>query len=269
MSAGIIVRRGGVGGVSVGAGSGGTEVTSGGYKYHTFISSGTFTVDTAGLFEVLAIGGGGGGGGNGYAQSMNGGGGGAGGLVNATIYMTSGAKAVVVGAGGAGAPTRNYGFSGADSTIDVIQAIGGGAGGYYFAGENYYGNFTGGCGGGGIYAPYGIGLQGYDSAGRGGGGLGSSGSGFNGGAGTNAYSAWATATSTGDSGYFGSGGGGFTQTAGGASTYGVSGGLGGGADATYDTANHADANTGGGGGARWRNVPGSGGSGIVIIRYAV
>ncbi len=55
--------------------TGGTEYTSGGYKYHKFTSSGTFSVSGApatATVEVLAVAGGGGG-----AQS---GGGGAGGL---------------------------------------------------------------------------------------------------------------------------------------------------------------------------------------------
>ena len=80
--------------------SGGTEVTSGGYKYHTFTSSGTFTVDLAGLFEVLVIGGGGGGGS--YAEGS--GGGGAGGLFNASVYFSASSYTVTIGAGGSGCP---------------------------------------------------------------------------------------------------------------------------------------------------------------------
>ena len=60
------------------AATGGTEVTSGGYKYHKFDSSGTFSVSSApggSTVEVLCIAGGGAGGG-----ANGGGGGGAGGL---------------------------------------------------------------------------------------------------------------------------------------------------------------------------------------------
>ena len=72
--------------VIVGAGSGGTEVTSGGFKYHTFTASGTFTVSKKGLFEVLVIGGGGGGGG--YVGA----GGGAGGTTYDNVYFDTGAQ---------------------------------------------------------------------------------------------------------------------------------------------------------------------------------
>lgn len=54
--------------------SGGNTVTSGGYEYHTFLSSSTLTVSTPGEVELLLIAAGGGGGGG-----TSGGGGGAGG----------------------------------------------------------------------------------------------------------------------------------------------------------------------------------------------
>ena len=54
--------------------TGGTESTSGGYKYHTFTSSGTFTAKAAGSVDYLIVAGGGGGG-----EQHGGGGGGAGG----------------------------------------------------------------------------------------------------------------------------------------------------------------------------------------------
>ena len=40
--------------------TGGTVVTSGGYKYHTFTSNGTLTVTTGGNVEVMLVAGGGG-----------------------------------------------------------------------------------------------------------------------------------------------------------------------------------------------------------------
>ena len=55
--------------------TGGTIVTSGGFKYHTFTSSGTFAVSAGtGDIEVLMVAGGGGGG-RGHARSGGGGGG--------------------------------------------------------------------------------------------------------------------------------------------------------------------------------------------------
>ena len=59
-------------------GSGGTETTYGDYKVHTFLTSGTFTVTSAGNIDVLVVAGGGGGTGSGNRW---GGGGGVGGLV--------------------------------------------------------------------------------------------------------------------------------------------------------------------------------------------
>ena len=47
------------GGVSA---TGGTETDSGGYRYHTFTSSGSLVVSTGGSVEYLVVGGGGGGG---------------------------------------------------------------------------------------------------------------------------------------------------------------------------------------------------------------
>jgi hypothetical protein len=61
------------GGVSA---TGGTETDVGGYRYHTFTSSGSLVVSTGGSVEVLLVAGGGGGG----ASSTGGGGGGAGGV---------------------------------------------------------------------------------------------------------------------------------------------------------------------------------------------
>ena len=93
-----------------------------------------------------------------------------------------------------------------------------------------------------------------------------------GGIGLNTYSSYASATSTGDSGYYAGGGGGsnFSSTA-------VSaGGLGGGGNGAYfspgNNGSNALANTGGGGGGMVK-ASGSGsyngGSGIIIVRYAV
>jgi hypothetical protein len=80
--------------------TGGTIVTSGGYKYHTFTSNGTFAITGGSLScEILQVAGGAGGG---YGI---GGGGGAGGL-KYTSASLSGSLSVVIGAGGAGGVTN-------------------------------------------------------------------------------------------------------------------------------------------------------------------
>jgi len=249
--------------------SGGTIVEAGGYKYHTFLSSGTFTVTSgSGAVEALIIGGGG--------SGVSRGGGGAGGLVAATTTVAAGSYNVVVGGGGQ------------NSSFNNLVAFAGGNGGTTSAAGG-----KGGCGGGGMPnggtsgndGPYagGAGSQGqnggsgyhaknsYVISGGGGGNTGVGGSAGNvpyGGAGTSAYSAWGLATNTGhDVGgvrWYCGGGGGFhygyvpaIQPTGG------NGGGGQGAGSGVAGATSGMANTGGGGGGDG----GSGGSGIVIIRY--
>ena len=250
--------------------TGGTVVTSGDYTYHTFTSSGTFTTLSSGTVELLMVAGGGCGG------SSTGGGGGAGGLIyNTSIGVTPQAYTVTVGAGQPAA-YKNTG-RGSNSVALGLTAIGGGGGGWSEGdqtvgvaysggsgggGQSYYGSpLAGGAGTSGQGTAGGIGGGSYSGGGGGAGGAGaagSSGSGGNGGAGL-AYSTIATATSTGDGTYYAGGGGG---------TIGGNGGAGGGAN--NDVA--GTANTGGGGGGGWghsANTIGSGGSGIVIIRYRV
>lgn len=122
--------------------SGGNQTTdAGGYRVHTFTSSGTLTpaASGAGTIEYCIVAGGAGGGG------AYGGGGGGGGVRTGSIYVSS-SKAVTIGAGG---PGGNAGidslWNGSSSSIaGVATATGGGAGG----GFNYDG-LTGGSGGGG------------------------------------------------------------------------------------------------------------------------
>jgi hypothetical protein len=280
-----------------GEGSGGTEVTSGGYKYHTFTSSGTFTVNAPGTFEVLVVAGGGAGGYRLAGLVSNFGGGGAGGAINDTVYLPTGNHTVVVGAGGAVDNTPNGDHS---SLGTYLTAFGGGKGAGYQTGTPTapdvaisLSGYNGGSGGGGrsttsadrTYIGYGVANQGNDGGyghsgttssdgGGGGGGAGADGAagtatiGGDGGDGIN-LSAWATATSTGDSGYYAGGGGGarYAANAG-------SGGLGGGGKGddrgSGSASTSGSANTGGGGGGSYSTLtPGTGGSGIVIIRYAV
>ena len=244
-------------------------VTSGGYRYHIFTTTGSanFVPSTARTVEYLAVAGGGGGG------YYAGGGGGAGGLLNGSYSATASTYTVVVGAGGLSSPsagsTLNNGASGADSTVTgtnaSVSATGGGGGGGGSGGRN---GVAGGSGGAGQRYGSGSGTggsgtvgQGNDGAtissgnqGGGGGGAGGAGSGQNGGAGLNTYSTWATATSTGDNGYYASGGGGYTS--------GTASDGGGGAYSVEGTANT-------GGGAGGDTATKYGGSGIVILRYAV
>ena len=76
-----------------------------GYTYHTFTSSGSFTISGGPKsVEYLIIAGGGGGGGSGPGSAAYGGaGGGAGGLLNSTITLASGTYPITVGPGGGGA----------------------------------------------------------------------------------------------------------------------------------------------------------------------
>jgi len=261
--------------------SGGNIVANDGtYWYHAFLSSGTFTPFKALSCDVLVIAGGGGGG-------ENNGGGGAGGLLySASQSLTAINHFVIVGAGGGGGSigSGDPGIKGSDSQFGSITAsIGGGRGGS--GGSQQVDGGDGGSGGGAKSAGTVVGVatagQGnnggtgtYNSGnfpGGGGGGAGAVGGSApnanaagNGGAGVNTYSNWATATTTGVSGYYAGGGGGGTF---GGGTLGT-GGAGGGGAATVS----AIANTGGGGGGGKRSsnaAAGAGGSGIVIVRYTM
>jgi len=237
--------------------TGGTVTTSGGDTIHTFTSSSTFTCNVTGSVTALVIGGGGGGG-----TGINGnGGGGAGGLLyNTSTSVNSGANSVTVGTGGAA------NTNGTNSVFSTLTAIGGGAGGA----SNDAGS-TGGSGGGGGCRTYsgaaGTAGQGY----TGGNGLyaGGGGGGGAGGAGTNAYG--------GSENWGGTGGVGVANSITGTSIYYAGGGAGGGSATggcgsapSGGTAcgTNAVANKGaGGGGNTAAGSAGSGGSGVVIVRY--
>jgi hypothetical protein len=266
--------------------------TDGTYWYHAFLSNGTFTPQVGLSCDVLAVGGGGGGGGFFHAP-----GGGAGGLLyTASNSLTSATNyAVTIGSGGTGGNSSSFtsGTQGVASTFIggavSLTAVGGGRGP-----ATGVGNTGGsGSGGGANDSAGGAGTSGQGNAGGaafstspnqragGGGGAGAVGAGGsttgNGGIGLNTYSAWATATTTGVSGYYAGGGGG-----GGQSIAGGSGGTGGGgagargANSASVAAVAGTINTGGGGGGGASenntttiNNGAAGGSGIVIIRYLV
>jgi len=269
--------------------------TDGTYWYHAFLSSGSFTPQTALSCDVLVVAGGGSGG------VRIGAGGGAGGLLalSSQALNANTAQTVIIGAGGAAAVdsagTGVAGNNGGNSSFGSISGTvyGGGGGGAY---TGIVGK-SGGSGGGGSYdsAPGtgtslqgnngGVGIFGSGVASGGGGGAGavggsvvSAGVAGSGGAGVNTIS-WSggtlsnalTVLGLGVSGYLAGGGGGSANTTAG------SGGAGGGGAGTIGTASPAGsgvANTGsGGGGTRDSNdtggfVSGAGGSGLVIVRYA-
>jgi len=261
---------------SSGAGAkatGGTITSDANYYYHTFLSSGTFTPTQSLTCDYLVVAGGGGAGGS------NGGGGGAGGLrstVTATggggsletaLSLTATGYTVTVGAGGPGLAASGNGTAGSNSVFSTITSTGGG---YGAGGSTNNAGGTGGSGGGGTAATGaggsgttnqgfagGAGGTGSNTGGGGGGGAGVTGGTPAAGFGGNGGNGVATVIS-GTSVTYAGGGGGHGGSGGGTGGTG-----GGGAGAVSGTAN-----TGGGGGGWNGSAVGSGGSGIVIVRYA-
>jgi hypothetical protein len=267
-------------------GTGGTITTSGSYRIHTFTSSGSFYFPSSKTVDYLVVAGGGGGGN--YGGNAGGGGGagglrstvtatGGGGTLESSLYLTSGTYNVVVGAGGAAA-TDKQGYPGVDSSFHTITSKAGSGGGSAAqggsgGGGNLQNSGTGyGAGGAGTtgqgYAG-GNGLATSYDAGGGGGGAGAAGvNGINtvGGNGGVGIATSINGTST----YYAGGGGGGVYP-GGSSVTG-SGGNGGGGNGGLGTGAASAGTTnrgGGGGGSGTGNSPATGGSGIVIIRYAV
>jgi hypothetical protein len=265
--------------------SGGNRIDNDGtYWYHTFTSSGSFVPQTPLTADMLVIAGGGGGGGD------IGGGGGAGrvyaltsqSLLSATNY------ACTIGAGGA---TNNLGINGpglkgTDSSFIggslSYTSLGGGGGngraaqstvvndGWNGGGGSYDSSRGPTSGNGGNAGGATTNPQTTNCQAGGGGGAGAAGSTV-GGAGTNTYSTWATATSTGVSGFYaGGGGGGFYSNTTTAAAGGSGGGGNGGNNNAAGTNGTVSTGSGGGGAGSTGSVPaGTGGSGIVIIRYPI
>jgi len=273
---------------------GDTIATDGTYWYHAFRTSGTFTPTQALTADVLVVAGGGG------SMDNSSGGGGAGGLLeHASQSLTVQGYTVTVGAGGSGGTDASATLStaGGNSQFGSLTACDGGGRGL---GRNVSQSTqlkSGGSGGGGTGSGTsantantgGSATSGQGNAGgnasafgetamfypaAGGGGAGAAGSAPSsssqagaGGNGSSAYSSWGSATSTGQnvSGtYYYAGGGGGGINASGQSGSGAGGSGGGGSNG------NGTANTGGGGGAKgYPATGGAGGSGIVIVRYAV
>jgi hypothetical protein len=248
--------------------------TDGTYWYHSFLYSGIFTPLKNLECDYLIVAGGGGGG-------SNGGGGGAGGyktsiggtalsLIANTAYVSQ------VGSGGPGAVLGSYirGTNGTNSVFSTINTMGGGAG----AGPGGFANNGGSGGGGGwgsgnsakgLASPTGQGNNGGDGVGTAGGGgggasaVGGTGASYVSGNGGNGLANSISGTSVTYAGGGGGGGGNYGVTPG-------SGGTGGGGNGAL-VGENGTANLGGGagGGGGDGRAGGNGGSGIIIVRYAV
>jgi hypothetical protein len=266
------------------------------YRVHTFTTSGTLSVLKGGDVEVLMVAGGGGGGSAADSFWETGGGGGAGGLIHSTGFRVEDNTnyTVTIGGGGAGGLNQtnttpsNRSGNGSNTTFSTLTAIGGGGGG-----GAYYGANTGGSGGGAdsyLIQPGASGTQFQGYAGGSGNGQSSSllgaagGGGGAGGAGQNGQSG--SPYKGGDGGigrpftfsgntevYYAGGGGGKTAILG--SGPGGAGGLGGGGNGgaaggvVLGDSGVANTGGGGGGGLSTSTPTGSGGSGLVMIRYII
>ncbi len=266
-------------------------VSDGTYMYHAFTSSGAFVPSQSLSADVLVVAGGGG-------SGRTGGGGGAGGLRGLTSQSLSSGVLypVVIGAGGASAVNDDgFAATGSNSSFGSISASGGGGGASFSnsltvtgkpggsgggagCSDNGIAGRTGGAGNVGGYSPAEGFAGGNSTVNRGGGGGGgavaagtaatTAGTGGAGGNGSGSYSSWGSATQLGilTSGtyYFAGGGGGSGTSAGGAA------GLGGTAGGTLGSgAKNGAVNTGAGAGSNNDENGYTGGSGIVIVRYAI
>jgi hypothetical protein len=265
--------------------------TDGTYWYHVFNSSGILDVRQDLTCDYLVVAGGAG---AGYLS----GGGGAGGYRHFTSQsLTTKQYPVVIGAGGAKASvTRTSGANGSNTTFNSISATGGGHGSFEDGNANAgLAASAGGSGGGAPVAEpsnaYGAGnaggytpVEGY----RGGGGTGDRN--YNNGAGGGGGSSAVGGNGTTSSG--GAGGAGTLNSISGTAVYYATGGGGafnyngasgsglanlqsgsGGSSSSGTTAGTGNPNTGNGAGGRYNggtaSDSASGGSGVVIVRYAV
>jgi len=271
--------------------SGGNISVAGGYRTHVFNTSGTFSVTNLGLdgsVEMLLIGGGGAGGytTNPVPVQTGGGGGGAGGFVYIeSTPLSTGDYSVIVGGGGSLMTTApsipasrgsNTSFSG--EAFANILSVGGGSGG---SGADFMQATPGGSGGGagnnntggagwGYPGPAQQGFPGANNPASGGGGAGGAGvdrgSTVPGGNPAGAGGVGLISAITGSNVYYAGGGGGsYTPQL----PVGGAGGLGGGGPGRGPTGvGSGNVSTGGGGGgSNFAGPGGTGGSGIVIIRY--
>ena len=288
----------GIANADVGAyATGGIITQDANYYYHAFGNSSYFTPTRNLTADILVVAGGGGAGGGGAS-----GGGGAGGLVALTSQsLTSGTGySCTVGAGGAGGSGGSggawpKGTNGSDSQFaSLTLALGGGYGGGESVANRNGG--SGGSGGGGSFASSIAGSGGAGTSGQGyagsaasgdnatyvflGGGGGAGGAAptatssqrGNGGVGSSAYSSWLATTGLGvnvSGTYYIAGGGAGGSDPAPNSTGGLGGGGNGGYPAAKSGANGlANTGSGGGGGLYPATPGGSGGSGLIIVRYS-
>jgi len=279
-SSGIITKT------AVAVPTGGTINTYSGYRSHKFTSSGTFTA-TALISQVdaLMVAGGGGGG------TDNSGGGGAGGMkVHTGINVSAQGYSITIGGGGSGSSVSAgdagpYGSNGSNTSAFGYSVTGGGVG----ASSGGNNAASGGSGGGGgnetASATGGSGASGQGTAGGNGANGGGGGGGGKGAAGQNG-----NVRSSGAGGYGGTGA--QNNYATGSNIWYAAGGNGGNENGVYggqvstnsiggvtnttnsNRATSGTANTGAGGGGSTHTTganpaAGDGGSGVVVIRYAV
>lgn len=246
--------------------TGGTEsdVTVGGitYRVHKFESSGTLTLVTAGVCEVLVVGGGGGGGRG--ALSRCSGGGGAGELIHDSALSISATQTITIGAGGAGGDSSTFvgQVGGSTSLGSIYTAVGGGGGGSALGPPD---GSSGGSGGAG----------GFKGSGA------SATAGFAGGSGSDPTGSSGTPSDERAGGGGGAGGAGpngvtsdtNTTTGGAGLTYDISGSsflYARGGDAKLTTTHDLDNHRGyGGGGVRGVTDGSPGSGGVVIVRYSL
>lgn len=268
--------------------TGGTITTSGGYRYHTFLSSGNFVVpsDVTLSTEALIVAGGGGGGTGDTGSAIPGAGGGAGGMLVQSQTVTTGTYSIQIGLGGA---ARNQaqkatGGSGGNTAAFGYTAIGGGGGASRDTVNGLDATLPGAGGSGGganIRAGNSIGGAGTSGQGNkggdsgrdtglnpcgGGGGKAEAGKNYDQGGHGGAGVEWPSGSLT----YY-AGGGGRGVNADGSAGTGGNGGGGNGCTPSIDAVSGAQNTGGGGGGASsvdFRGAAsGGGGSGIVIVRY--
>ena len=247
--------------------TGGTVTEFGGYKIHTFDSSDNLTVNVSKDIEYLIVAGGGAGGWD------VGGGGGAGGLLSGSETIANpGTYPIVIGAGAAYITSNSERNSGSNSSFRSLTAIGGGAGGNWCNGAAAQNGLSGGSGGGAGGWQQASSLPGSGTSGQGyaGGTRTASGSGWTGTGGGGAGGSGSTNVNSSPSSV--SGGPGVSSSISGTSITYASGGKGGGD--TWTGASNGSINTGNGGDGAGTTLNGtygggSGGSGIVIIRYLI
>jgi hypothetical protein len=234
-----------------------TEYSSGGinYKVHKFTGLDNFQVlSGSGTLDYLIVAGGGGGGGQ-TTGSYYAGGGGAGGLLQGSISTSVGVYPVSVGAGGSAGVSSTLATNGSNTIALGLTAVGGGYGGRGGNSNNTGGGAGGSGGGNGENAVTNVPGAGIPGQGYPGGGYPGTSSVYSSGGGA-----------TGSPSGFGAllGGPGLTTSISGTSTTYSTGGR-----CAFAPTNASSQTGDGGGGALTLASGGSGGSGIVILRYRI